>query len=210
MSDLFFRELLGVGARAGLQEIKRAFHRLARENHPDLFPEERRDLQQLKMIMLNEAYAALCGRAGEGGRSGREPPGEAAAGRAAGEPAGPGRAWGEGPTTEPGPHRDPAYAYYKQGFVHFSRALHGIEALYQSIAPQKGTFSPRIDAYQRFAGSLVTLRRSYGYFQRVVDEFPDSIWSEDARLKLRRIERFSDLYRRIVGNLGGSAPQPER
>ena len=109
-------------------------------------------------------------------------------------------------------HRDPAYAYYKQGFINYSRAIHGIEALYQRI--KKGqkkprSYKPRVDTYQRFAASLVLLRRSHEYFNRVVQEYPDSIWKGDAGIKLRRIERFSSLYRRIVANYQGSLKDSE-
>ncbi|UCF98451.1 MAG: hypothetical protein JSV89_02695, partial [Spirochaetaceae bacterium] len=104
--------------------------------------------------------------------------------------------------TDLGFHKDPSYAYYKQGFVHFSRAIHGIEALYQSLSQRRVVhFKPRDDAYQRFTEGLVELRRSHEYFSRVVQEFESSIWKHDAQLKLRRIERFTSLYRRILGNL---------
>jgi len=104
--------------------------------------------------------------------------------------------------TDLGFHKDPSYAYYKQGFVHFSRAIHGIEALYQSLSQRRVVhFKPRDDAYQRFAEGLVELRRAHEYFSRVVQEFDSSIWKHDARMKLRRIERFTGLYRRILGNL---------
>jgi curved DNA-binding protein CbpA len=105
-------------------------------------------------------------------------------------------------TAAVGFHKEPAYAYYKQGFVHFSRAIHGIEALYQSMARYpRIRFRPRDDAYERFAGSLVELRRAHDYFSRVVGEHGDSVWRRDAEIKLSRIERFSALYRRIIGNL---------
>jgi hypothetical protein len=136
----------------------------------------------------------------------------AAAGSAVGDPspcAGsrtaspPGSASASGqPADAVGFHKEPAYAYYKQGFVHFSRAIHGIEALYQSMARYPRIhFRPRDDAYERFAGSLVELRRAHEYFSRVVEEHGQSIWRRDAEIKLSRIERFSALYRRIIGNL---------
>jgi hypothetical protein len=104
--------------------------------------------------------------------------------------------------TDLGYHKDPSYAYYKQGFIHFSRAIHGIEALYQSLSQRRVVhFKPRDDAYQRFAEGLVELRRAHEYFSRVVQEFESSIWKHDAGMKLRRIERFTGLYRRILGNL---------
>jgi curved DNA-binding protein CbpA len=210
LSDGFFWELLGVPPGAGRGELKRAYHRKARENHPDFFPEAQKALQEIKMIALNEAYAHLMSLP----ESRPAAPGDGA-GSGNGQTAGDGRAAGatpDGPKAQPstapaattavGPHKDPAYAYYKQGFVHFSRGIHGIEALYQSIARHHRIhFRPRDDAYERFAGSLVELRRAHDYFGRVVQDYPASMWRRDAELKLSRIERFSALYRRIIGNL---------
>ncbi len=62
-------------------------------------------------------------------------------------------------------------------------------------------FNPRDDAYERFAGSLNELRRAHEYFQRVAEEHSRSVWAPDARVKLLRVERFSELYRRILRNL---------
>ncbi len=195
MSDRFFWELLGLQPGAGRRELHRAYRRLARESHPDLYPEDQKPFQELKMIALNEAYRFLLE---EGGREAQEasPRREEAAPE-------------EAETAEVGFHHEPAYAYYKQGFVHYSRALHGIEALYQSIARyHRIHFSPRDDAYDRFAASLSELREAHGYFSRVAEEHASSIWAQDARAKLARIERFSDLYRRILRNLKGSAAAP--
>ena len=197
MSDIFFRELLGVKPGAGKTDIKRAFHRLVRKNHPDCYPEEQKALQEMKMIALNEAYSYLIEAADqEQGR--REYSGclDRTAGvyRAgtAGEEAAPPDAVGQ--------HKDPAYAYYKQGFVHYSRALHGIEALHHVITFKKASFKPRMTVYQRFLKSLTFLSKAHGYFTRVTDEFPQSMWCRDANIKLRRIERFNVLYRKIISN----------
>jgi hypothetical protein len=203
MSDRFFWEMFGLKPGSGRRELRRAYHHLARESHPDLYPEDQKPFQELKMIALNEAYRYLLEW---GGREEDSPePDSSAAERS--PPPRPGR--GEAVTAEVGFHHEPAYAYYKQGFVHYSRALHGIEALYQSIARyHRIHFNPRDDAYDRFAGSLSELRQAYGYFCRVAEEHGASIWAHDARAKLARIERFSDLYRRILRNLRGSAPEP--
>ncbi len=176
---------------AGRDEIRHAFHLLARENHPDIFPEDRKELQELKMMALNEAYTYLlsfCGDDSDLQEKPQAPPAKKVSQKAANR-------------SEVGFHKEPPYAYYKQGFVHFSRALHGIEALYQTVAKKGLSFKPRYDSYQRFASSLELLRKSYEYFKRVVDEYPDSIWSKDAQIKLERIERFSSLYRKIIANL---------
>jgi curved DNA-binding protein CbpA len=194
MSDPIFWRELGLEPGADRKQIKRAYWQLARQNHPDFFPEERKAIQELKMIALNEAYAYLMGtlRAEGGLRFDTSWGGSGVTGVA--EPV--------SKRTDLGFHKDPSYAYYKQGFIHFSRAIHGIEALYQSLSQRRVVhFKPRDDAYQRFAEGLVELRRAHEYFSRVVHEFDGSIWKHDARVKLRRIERFSALYRRILGNL---------
>jgi curved DNA-binding protein CbpA len=246
MNDNFFWRELGLEPGAERQQIKRAYWQLARQHHPDFFPEDRKAIQELKMIALNEAYAYLMGtlrvdgttairRHAEGSTAcGQSAAGYDAAGsrtfkdaafRHSREPghfdpgsrqtggdvrfdttwSGPGATGVAEPATDRtdlGFHKDPSYAYYKQGFVHFSRAIHGIEALYQSLSQRRVVhFKPRDDAYQRFAEGLVELRRAHEYFSRVVQEFDGSIWKHDARMKLRRIERFTGLYRRILGNL---------
>ena len=245
MNDSFFWRELGLKPGADRKQIKRAYWQLARKNHPDFFPEDRKAVQELKMIALNEAYAYLIGTLrgsgdhGQGGSAfGNRGTGfHAAGGTTVGDHGAGGTAtfhsapsgttadhagadgglkfdtsWsGAGATgvaeppsdrTDLGFHKDPSYAYYKQGFVHFSRAIHGIEALYQSLSQRRVVhFKPRDDAYQRFAEGLVELRRAHEYFSRVVQEFEGSIWKHDARMKLRRIERFTGLYRRILGNL---------
>jgi curved DNA-binding protein CbpA len=212
-SDGIFWELLGLEPGAGRGAIKRAYYKKARDNHPDFFPESEKALQEIKMIALNEAYAYLMSLSEEdiGTKAHRDRPGESASSMGPGPftaewsapPAGtPAVSPNSPPTTALGFHKDPAYAYYKQGFVHFSRAIHGIEALYQSLTRyHRIHFRPRDDAYERFAGSLVELRRAHDYFTRVIEEHSGSIWRRDAELKLSRIARFSALYRRIIGNL---------
>jgi curved DNA-binding protein CbpA len=203
MSERFFWEMFDLPPGSARREIRRAYHRLARESHPDLYPEDQKPFQELKMIALNEAYRYLMEWGGRG-ETIPEP-------EAHGEERSPERnsAHEEASSVEVGFHHEPAYAYYKQGFIHYSRALHGIEALYQSIARyHRIHFNPRDDAYDRFAGSLTELRQAHSYFSRVADEHGASIWAHDARAKLGRIERFSDLYRRILRNLKDSSLAP--
>lgn len=198
VDDRHFWELLGLQPGAGRQAIKRAYHRLARRNHPDFFPAADKPRQGLRMITLNEAYAHLLRRTGvdDAAEAGE---GQAAEDSLADRPA----AAAEAPPASPlGFHREPAYAYYKQGFVHYSRAIHGIQALYRSLRRLYPVhFDPRDDAFERFAGSLSELARAHEYFQRVTAEHAESVWAPDARVKLARVERFSELYRRILRNL---------
>ena len=213
MDDRYFWELLGLQPGADRRALKRAYHRLARQNHPDFFPPVEKPRQGLRMITLNEAYAHLLRHTGleaeaEAGEqeAAEEPPTDPAA-----SPAVPGcspapASATASPATGLGSHREPAYAYYKQGFVHYSRAIHGIQALYRSFRRLHPVhFDPRDDAYERFAGSLTELRRAHEYFSRVAEEHAASPWAPDARVKLARVERFSELYRRILRNLRNRA-----
>jgi len=216
MDERYFWELLGLEPGADRRALKRAYHQLARQNHPDFFPPEEKPLQGLRMITLNEAYAHLLRHTGAGTEAAEaESAGEAKAGGGAGtaDEAGASREAGVSaeaqperpsppPRTDLGFHREPAYAYYKQGFVHYSRAIHGIQALYRSFRRLYPVhFDPRDDAYERFAGSLTELRQAHEYFRRVAEEHGESVWAPDARVKLARVERFSKLYRRILRNL---------
>ena len=48
MNDGFFWRELGLKPGADRRQIKRAYWQLARENHPDFFPEDRKAVQELK------------------------------------------------------------------------------------------------------------------------------------------------------------------
>jgi curved DNA-binding protein CbpA len=199
MSD--FNVLLGVKPDASLVEIKQAYHRLARRNHPDLYTADQKELQELRMMALNEAYTALT--------KNRSDPTFAQNGKPTATTVPPPSSV---PENQVGNHREPAYAYYKQGFIHFSRAIHGIEALYQRLRVKRikpRSYNPRHDAYHRFTSSLVSLSRANAYFSRVVQEYPQSMWRRDAELKLRRIARFSVLYRRIIANYRDPADEDQ-
>jgi curved DNA-binding protein CbpA len=195
MDDARWRGLLGVGAAASREEVRRSWRRRVMENHPDRFPPAEKARQELRLIALNEAYAALMlpsprtsPRPPGGARPDPAPPRASCADRAV------------------GPHRDPAYAYYKQGFLSFSLAVHGIaEADGRVAAARQPSATPRYEPARDVAGSLGLLADAHRYFARVVERHPDSVWAADAALKLRRIERFTRLYRTILANLAPSA-----
>jgi hypothetical protein len=196
MSDGYFRQILGVSLQADRDQIRKAYRRLVMENHPDRFPADKKALQDLAIITLTEAYTALM--------SAPPPPTLEA-------PHGPARApsprrpaaGSSGPGTSTlAAHGDPSYAYYKQGFINFSLAIHGIAEINRKIsAGRVPRFTRRYTAREDIASSLAFLRAAHGYFSRVVEDHPRSVWSADAGAKLRRIERFTKLYRRILANL---------
>lgn len=51
--------LLGVPVGASLEEVKRAYRRKARENHPDLHPDDQREAYTAKMADINTAFEAI-------------------------------------------------------------------------------------------------------------------------------------------------------
>jgi len=224
MSDSPFREILGVPADATRDQIRRAYRQRVMENHPDRFPPERKALQELATVALTEAYNALmsssAARVEAGGAEGGPAPrgtGLRKDGRHGAEPrsAPPGRstektarapassaAGRSTPTSALALPRDPAYAYYKQGFINFSLAIHGIAAVNRKIAAGRSIPTRRrFNTAEYFGTSLSYLRAAHGYFSRVAEEYPESVWTADARFKLRRIEGLTAIYRRILGNM---------
>ena len=198
--DGYFRQILGVPPEATRDQVRQAYRRLVMENHPDRFPPEKKPLQDLAIITLTEAYTALMSA-----------PLPEATPAPASAPAAARRSSGQGVRrtsrdladgTALASHGDPSYAYYKQGFINFSLAIHGIAEINRRIAAGRvPRFTRRYTAREDIASSLAFLRAAHGYFSRVVDEHPRSVWSADAGAKLRRIERFTKLYRRILANL---------
>jgi hypothetical protein len=207
MSDHYFRRILGVPPGATREEIRVAWRRRVMENHPDRFPGEQKALQELAMITLTEAYDALMAAVPESpqsaSRDGKSPPRRNPAGGpvagAARSPAPPAAT-----STSLGVHRDPAYAYYKQGFINFSLAIHGVAEINRRLAAGRArrTYPRRYTAAEDIRSSLAYLSAAHGYFSRVAAEHAESVWASDSRMKLRRIENFTEIYRRILANLG--------
>jgi len=195
--------ILGLGVDATLEEVRASYRRLAKRNHPDLFPDDERPRQQLTMMRVNEAYMTALAELAEGHAPGPEEPAadDATPPSRAGDPL---RFTGATSTDRSiGTLRDPAYAYYKQGFRYFNL---GATELARKEAPQlrralatEGT----ADGYiLRLAlRALHYFERSYSYFLVVVDQYPQSPWAPDARYKLKRLETFSLVYQRICENL---------
>ena len=178
----YYYDILGIEPSATLEEVKKAYHSLVRKNHPDLFVNGAKRLQELKMVQINEAYARIVqGLAPVSYNESAEKPSV--------------RVKSRGPT-DVGFHRDIEYAYYKQGFIHYSRALHGIGEIEKKTELRNDWYYIR-----RFSGSLSHLRKADIYFSRLLEEFPDSIWAYDAWIKVRRIEYFSRLYQKILKNM---------
>jgi hypothetical protein len=198
MSDTYFRDVLGVPADASREQIRKAYRLRVMENHPDRFPPERKPLQELATIALTEAYNALM--SGAAGRAAAEKTSVDAARRRKHDTGAP--VPENPPVAALALPRDPAYAWYKQGFINFSLAIHGIAAVNRKIAAGRSLPSRRrFNTAEYFGTSLAYLRAAHGYFTRVVEDYTESVWVADSRFKLRRIEGLTAIYRRILRNV---------
>jgi len=211
-----YRRILGLDSTYTLDDLKSAYHRQAKKNHPDLFPEQRRHRQELAMMRINEAYMSLAAARMDGAPRPAEGAGtrDDATSReyASREERSSVR---EGTPAESGPQpdekaigqlKDPAYAYYKLGFVYYSK---GYSELYRKDPRIIREQLKRLKTYDYYIlrltiRALQHFERSYRYFCTVVDQYPQSMWAVDARMKLGRIQKYNTIYQRICDNLSRS------
>lgn len=178
---------------ASLPDVKAAYHRAAKSNHPDLFPEAERERREMVMMQINEAYMAIvCDRAGDHR-------GGATAVRAA-------RPAVRRPTPSPesreiGPLRDPAYTYYKLGFRYFSEGRRTLSRHYLSGALRIDFSTENIDVLRHAVAALHYFHKAYSCFDRVSSEYPSSVWARDSGVKIYYLNRFNAIYQRICENL---------
>jgi curved DNA-binding protein CbpA len=190
----YYFNILGVKPSATIEDIKKAFRTLVRKNHPDVFPEDQKEFQELKMIQINEAYARLTESLD--GMHGRDQKIE--------EYEFDKKIFRNQEKIQKVPsmqnavgfHRDIQYAYYKQGFDNFSKAVNGMRSMEWRVRLRNDMYYLR-----RFSSSLVFLRKADMYFSKLVNNYPESIWSYDAYIKIKRIEYFNMIYKKILSNI---------
>lgn len=210
-----FYRLLGLAPGADATTLKKAYHHLAKRNHPDLFPDGERRIQQLKMMRINEAYMNLMSEVLDGTAwttgafSHAAEPGPSREGGA--------HATGSRPqpatTSEVGGLRDPAYAYYKAGFRWWQAGL--TELFRKDPTELRRNYlekDKRSDGYiLRLAmRALHHFERAYTYFLVVVEQYPTSPWRRDAQWRLGRLENYSAVYQRICDNLSHNLNRVEQ
>ena len=196
MFDRYY-QILGVDLGASPDKIKEAYYQAAKKNHPDLFPEELRNSQQLKMMKINEAYLTIVSQnsyLGSGDRSGDDPVARSAATSSIFRRTG-------SEETALSSLRDPAYTYYKLGFTYYTE---GRKAFFDRFKPRENRYHYMMDNREILLLAISCLKlfeKSYAYFTRVVEEHPGSIWYNDTLTKMYYLERYNTIYHRICTSI---------
>jgi outer membrane protein assembly factor BamD (BamD/ComL family) len=105
------------------------------------------------------------------------------------------------------------YAYYKTAMNYFraihpySRSLDVSSALTKPSPIREQQLAEIQDKTRALFGLLP---KAYYYFSIVVHEYPESVWTEDARDKMRQIEDRTAMYERIVESFNEHAKSVPR
>lgn len=189
MVSSFFYEILDVSPESALDEIRSAYRRAAKRNHPDLFPEHERSRRALRMMQINEAYMAIvCDRVEGRGQARKAAPRR--------EPPVPPR-----DSTAVGSLRDPAYTYYKLGFKYFSEGRRTLSKHYLAGGQRIDYATEHIDVLRLAVAALHYFHKAFSCFERVSCDYGESVWARDARVKLYYLRRYNVIYQRICDNL---------
>ncbi len=205
MISEYYYKILNVKPESSLDEIRSSYRRLAKANHPDLFPKEDRHSQELKMMEINQAYMSLLSWYNDGYTS----PGAQMSSPAADQE----EKQDEEKviSTEVGHLKDPSYTYYKLGFHYYSTAL---EIFNSRFKLRRDGGSRRAVSNEKLLElailSIRYFRKSYEYFLTVVNEYPDSIWTSDSEFRLNKLSKFNVLYQKICENISSDIRKIER
>ena len=182
--------ILGLSGTADATRIKQAYHRAARANHPDLFPDAERPKRELAMMRINEAYMSLLQAFDTPGGTAPSVPGRApqrGSGQDTGEPL-------------PGPLKNADYVYYKMGLENYRE---GQRRFFDrtNAAGRPQHYVPDSQLLGLAVAALRCFQKAYACFYRVVSDYPDSIWVRDCRFRLWRLEQYNRVYMRICRRL---------
>jgi hypothetical protein len=184
------------------EEVRLAYLRAAKQNHPDLFPEADRHTHERRMMKINEAYMAILAELKSGGSLDS---GQPAADR-------PQASSGDSHTVHAvGNLRDPGYTYYKLGFIYYKKGYMELNKRDPKVVKGLLIRKKSYNAYilKLSVKALHYFEKAYGYFLEVLNNHPESIWCKDSSAKLRRITKFSRIYNKICQNLSSYVKQEE-
>lgn len=189
-----YYKILGVHELSGLKEIRAAYCSKARLYHPDL-PENRNTLNNhLRMIQLNLAYNTFKSQfrnsleSTQPMHTTKAPPREPVHYQQSEQK--------EGLTL----YKDPAYSYYKRGHRYYtqinpSRWVYLQEKESQDVGPSDHLMD---EVLRRIKETIDFFPKAYYNFSIVASEYPGSLWYDDAKAKMRKIEKLTPIYMKIL------------
>ncbi|MBT3273532.1 MAG: J domain-containing protein [Spirochaetales bacterium] len=188
-----YYKVLDIESGSSMDKIKDAYYRAAKMNHPDLFPEAERHVQQLRMMKINEAYLTIVSQ------QSRQNTEEKHSGSTAGTSAATSAVFRGSDETEKflSTLKDPAYTYYKLGFKYYTI---GRKTFFDRYQPKDNRYHYMMDNREILMLAISCLKlfeKSYSYFLRVAEEYSDSVWYRDTVTKMHYLERYNAIYQRI-------------
>ena len=166
--------------------VKKRYRELVKQNHPDLFPEEKRREQNLILMEINEAYLCLMGNNDAVVKHETETV--------------------DSSGTLPVRHKDPAYAWYKSAIDHLNAGNYIFNWSRYATTKHRYHFDVRKSSLLKTAReALEHYRTAYSSFMKVCTGYPGSVWVGDSTDKLDQIEKLNERYTEIIERLTGGS-----
>lgn len=174
--------ILGIPETDDPTLIKSAYRKRMKELHPDLSEDGDSFGKHALLVQINQAYNRLI-------RSNARNPIEAQEKKRPQSSA------------DIAAHADPAYVYYKTG-LSFYMKIHPSEWDFEKSGMLNIKISEddqeQILMREKIKGLVKLFPKAYYYFSIVVNEYPDSMWANDAQEKMGKIEERTKRYRKII------------
>jgi len=182
-------QILGIHETNNTQVIKEAYRKRAKELHPDSAIDSAKIQNHYIFIEVCKAYQRLIKRTSKALVDNDSRPFVT-----------------PNSTIEKGlvQHKDQAYIFYKQGMILFNK-IHP-SSWNESLKSLSSTTSLNIEEKKtkdRLKDVIKLFPKAYYYFSIVVNEYPASVWSEDAKNKMGIIEERSKRYKAILESFKG-------
>ena len=181
--------ILGIESDATAAGVKDAYHRQAKKHHPDLSMEND---NQLKMMKINEAYLTVVSERFSD-RSAKPLKYQETSDSVDYEI-----------TSElksVGFLKDPAYTYYKLGFSYYTMGRKTFFDRYKIHGHRIRYLLDNKEILRLAITCIGLFQRSYSYFSKIKQNYPESIWYRDSLNKIYFLERYNEIYLRICESI---------
>lgn len=189
----YYYELFELSEKYTIEELKKAYRKLVKQHHPDLFKcNHQKKFQEVKMAQINEAFIRLKDQLTSHNENISPLMNNLKK------------------NTMQLLAKDNSYYYYKKGFIFFTKAINKKYHKVGVIVSENSIKCFNIEQFSDenikndYINSFKLLRLADYYFSIVINDYPKSIWSNDAISKLKEIERFYNLYQKILNNINSS------